>query len=91
MNRVSKKVKNWNRNSLKRLTYMVTDKGPLEGWLHNIGRAEDDKCTYSERQNPAHILQCRHIGDGKGRTRGEAEEDEEWCGAVYETLRKQVE
>ena len=28
---------NWNREVLKGLTYICTEKGPQRGWLHKIG------------------------------------------------------
>ena len=62
-NRLTKQVKTWNRNALKGLTCVVTDvrhrQGPLKSWLHKI-----------QRQNAAHILQCREVGDGKDKRRG---------------------
>ena len=90
VNRITKPVKNWNRNALKGLTYLITDKGPMKGWLHKIGRAEGDKCVCSIHQNAAHILQCKEVGDGKGRSLEEAEADEGWCEAVYEMLIKNI-
>ena len=90
-NRLTKQVKTWNRNALKALVYLETDKGPLKHWLHKIGRAEDNECPcHKAAQNSAHILRCEEIGDGKGRKREEAEEDEEWCEAVYEMLQRNV-
>ena len=77
---------------MKALAYLAPDKGPLKCWLKKIGRAEDNKCPCQDNsaQNAAHILQCKEVGDGKGRERGETEEDKEWCEAVYAMLRKNV-
>ena len=92
-NRLTKQVKTWNRNALRGLTYLETDKGPLKSWLHKIGRAEDNKCSCPEDtvQNAAHIRQCKEVGDGKGRSMEQAEGDPEWCEGVYEFLRKNAE
>lgn len=67
VNQISKQVNNWNRNALKSLTYVTTDRGPLKACLHKIGRAADDKCTCGEPQNAVHILRCPEVADGKGR------------------------
>ena len=89
-NRLTKQVKMWNRNALRGLTYVVTDKGPQKDWLHRMGVTEDYTCSCQEklRQNSA---RCKDIGDGKGRTIEKAEEDEEWCEAVYEALQDNTE
>ena len=44
-NRLTKHVKLWNRNALRALVYLETDKGPLKYWLHKIGRAENSECS----------------------------------------------
>ena len=64
------------------------DKGPLKNWLHKIKATEDYMCScqHNQRQNAAHILQCKEVGDGKGRSIDQAEGDEEWCEAVYDWL-----
>ena len=61
--------------------------------LHKIGHSQNTECPCPDKtpQNAAHIRQCKEIGDGKGRTMEEAEEDPEWCEAVYEWLRKNTE
>lgn len=76
----------WDRQSLKGLTYIVTDRGLLKRWLWVIGPAEDDKCECGVAQNAAHLLRCSLVGDGKGRTVEEAMEDREWCRAIAEFL-----
>jgi len=53
-------VKNWNRQALRGLTYIVTDRGPFKHWLHQIGRAEDGNCRCGEI----------HISELVGRTFG---------------------
>ena len=74
----------------KRLDVRFTDKDPQKNWLHKIKATEDYMCSCQEqRQNAAHILQCKEVGDGKGRTLEQAAEDEEWCGAAYEMLKKE--
>ena len=67
---------------------MVTDKGPMKVWVHKIGRAEDNKCGCGIPQNAAHLLKCTEVGDGKGRSREEMLQDEEWLSAVHEILEK---
>ena len=42
-----------------------------------------------EPQNAAHLLKCQLLGDGKGRSRGRAEEDE-WCEAVCDFLKENI-
>jgi len=48
-----------------------------------IGKAEDDKCECGIAQNAAHLL-----GDGMGRSLGEARQDPEWCREVARFLRR---
>jgi len=40
----SKQVQLWDREALKGLNYIVTDKSPIGRWLKTIGRAEDGSC-----------------------------------------------
>ena len=63
----SKPTKEWNREALKGLTYLCTDRGPLKHWLYKVGRADSDRCACDPGviQNSAHILKCRLVGDGK--------------------------
>ena len=56
----------WHRQSVKGLTYIVTDRGPMKAWQKVTGRAEDNRCSCGEVQNRVHLLRCPHIGDGKG-------------------------
>ena len=59
-NRISTQVKTWDRNSLRGLTYITTDRGPQTNWLCRIGKAEEDKCKCRERgPNGAHIMKCK--------------------------------
>ena len=89
-NRISKQVKTWDRNSVRGLTYITTDRGPQKSWLYRIGRAEEDKCKCGERgQNRAHIMKCKIVGDGKGTTLEAAGKDPEWCAAVWEFLQEE--
>lgn len=76
----------WDRQALEDLTYIVTDRGPLKRWLKIIGRWEDDNCGCGIAQNAAHLLECRLVGDGSGRTIEEAQGDREWCRAVADFL-----
>ena len=66
-------------------------RGPLKVWLHQIGKATENKCSYNAPQNAVHILRCSRVADGKGRTLEEAEKDPKWCEAVYEFLTKEGE
>ncbi|KAF8416439.1 hypothetical protein EV426DRAFT_721797 [Tirmania nivea] len=69
MGRPSKQTK-WNREALRGLTYMVTDRGPQRWWLHKVGRADDSSfglCGEGVAQNAAHLLSCPGVADGKGR------------------------
>lgn len=62
-NRLTKQVNSWNRNALKDLLWIMTDKGPLQEWLHKIKKAEGNRgyCQKENKplQNAAHILQCK--------------------------------
>ncbi|KAF8416252.1 hypothetical protein EV426DRAFT_700412 [Tirmania nivea] len=81
MRRTSKQTK-WNREALRGLTYVVTDRGPQRWWLHKIGRADDPRCGLCEEgvaQNAAHLLSCPGVADGKGRKWEQIWEDPEWC------------
>ncbi|KAF8416400.1 hypothetical protein EV426DRAFT_703786 [Tirmania nivea] len=81
MGRPSKQTK-WNREALRGLTYVVTDRGPQRWWLHKIGRADDPRCGLCEEgvaQNAAHLLSCPGVADGKGRKWEQIWEDPEWC------------
>ena len=86
-----KQVSEWDRNALGGLTYICADRGPFLQWLHQIGRKDMDKCQCEPQtiQNAAHVLKCKLIGDGKGRTLEQAEEDLEFCTQVFEFLQAQ--
>lgn len=75
----------WDRQNIKGLVYITTDRGPMRSWLEFIGRSEDDRCECGEVQN-AHLLRCRLVGDGDGRQREEGCKDSEWCKAVADFL-----
>ncbi|KAF8417959.1 hypothetical protein EV426DRAFT_710166 [Tirmania nivea] len=73
----------WNREALRGLTYIVTDRGPQRWWLHKVGRADDPLCGLCGEgiaQNAAHLLSCTGVADGRGRRWEEIWEDPEWCG-----------
>jgi len=78
----------WSRMVLRGLTYLVTDKGPQRQWLKEMGKTEDPSCVCDgwTPQNAAHLFICPWVGDGKGRSRKVASEDEEWCAAVARFL-----
>ena len=65
---------------------MFIDRGPLKTWLHRIGRTLDNKCICGDPQNAAHLLGYKLVGDGKGRTREQIEDDQEWCEELYSFL-----
>ena len=71
---------------MKGLTYVMTDRGLLGGWLKVIGRSEDDRCGCGEIQNAVHLRRCKLVGDGKGRRIEECQKDMEWCEAVTDFL-----
>jgi len=52
----------WDRDELRGLTYLHTDKGPLKAWLFKIGRAEDPFCACGETQNAAHVMTSGCVG-----------------------------
>jgi len=82
----SSPVKSWDRQALKGLTYIVTDRGPFRHWLHHIGKAGDGKCKCGVTQNSAHITECGEVGDGKRRKIEEIWTDQAWCAEVYQFL-----
>ncbi|KAF8416347.1 hypothetical protein EV426DRAFT_686810 [Tirmania nivea] len=89
MGRPSKQTK-WNREALRGLTYMVTDRGPQRWWLHKVGRADDSSCGLCGEglaQNAAHLLRCPGVADGKGREWEQIWEDPEWCEKLAEAVR----
>jgi len=75
---------NWAPAALKGLVYMVTDKGPQQQWLWEIGKSEKPCCVCDgwTAQNAAHLMSCPWVGDGKGRKSEMIWEDERWCEAV---------
>jgi len=79
----------WSPGAVKGLTYMVTDKGPQQQWLWEIGKVDTRWCVCDgwTPQNAAHLLGCSWVADGKGRTYERIWEDEEWCEAVYGFIR----
>ncbi|KAF8415634.1 hypothetical protein EV426DRAFT_700346 [Tirmania nivea] len=90
MGRPSKQMK-WNREALRGLTYIVTDRGPQRWWLHKVGRTADPMCGLCEEgvaQNAAHLLGCPRVADGKGRRWEEIWEDPEWCERLAEVVRR---
>jgi len=74
-------------DGIKRV-YMVTDKGPQQQWLWEIGKSGEQWCVCDgwTPQNAAHLLECPWVGDGKGRTSEMIWEDERWCEAVPEFI-----
>jgi len=79
----------WTAAALRGLVYMVTDKGPQQQWLSEIGKADTPSCVCDRwtPQNAAHLMRCPWVGDGIGRTQEKIWEDEEWCEAVFHFVR----
>ena len=40
----------WDRDEVRGLTYLHTDKGPMRYWLHKIGRADHPRCGCGKRR-----------------------------------------
>ena len=80
----------WDRDEVRGLTYLHTDKGPMRQWLFRIGRAEDPRCGCGEVQNAAHLLTSGCVG-GKKRRWDDLWGDREFCGEVTRFLRNQGE
>ena len=78
----------WDRDEVRGLTYLHTDKGPMKQWLFKIGKAEDPWCECGEVQNAAHLLTSGCVG-GKKRRWEEIWEDRDFCGEVTRFLRNQ--
>jgi len=77
----------WNRDELRGLTYLHTDKGPQKAWLFKIGRASSPRCKCGETQNAAHLLTSGCVG-GMRRTWDEMWTDRVFCEAVTNFLRE---
>ena len=71
---------------MKGLTYITTDRGPMRSWLKIIQRSQDDQCECGEAQNAVHLRQCKLVGDGRGRTLEQCQQEMEWCEAVVDFL-----
>jgi len=59
-------MKDWDREALRSLTYIHTDKGHTRQWLYQIGRAPDPFYSYGAIQSVAHFMECK-VTDGRGR------------------------
>ena len=76
----------WTRRQLKGLTFIVTDRGRMKRWQWVIKRADNSFCQCGEIQNAVHLMRCRLVADGKGRSPEQVGEDREWCQAVVDFL-----
>ena len=76
----------WDRDEVRGLTYLHTDKGPMRQWLFRIGKSEDPRCGCGEVQNAAHLLASGCVG-GKRRRWEDIWEDRDFCGEVTRFLR----
>jgi len=83
-----KKHMKWDRDEVRGLTYLHTDKGPHKHWMFKIGRAGDSRCGCGETQNAVHLLTSRCVG-GKKRQWEEIWEDRAFWGEVTGFLRNQ--
>jgi len=77
----------WDRDEVRGLTYLHTDKGPLKAWLFKIGKAEDPFCGCGKIQNAAHIMASGCVG-GVQRRWEDIWTDRKFCGEVTKFLRK---
>jgi len=73
---------------LKGLVYLMTDKGPQQQWLYEIGKSNEPWCACDgwTPQNAAHLLRCPWVGDGRGRSSEQIWEDEKWCEGVADFI-----
>jgi len=75
------------REGIRGLTYVYTDKGRTRQWLHQIGKAPDPFCSCGAIQNAAYLMVCKRIGDRQGRSFEEIWRDREWCSEVAAFLK----
>ena len=78
----------WDRDEVRGLTYLHTDRGPMKQWLHRIGKATHPRCKCGEVQNAVYLLISGCVG-GQKRMWEEIWEDREFCGEVTRFLRNQ--
>ena len=78
----------WDREALRGLVSVTTDRGPMKYWLWTIGRLDDSRCECGSAQSAVHLLRCPMVGDGNGRKMEEAERDPEGCWEVMRFLRR---
>jgi len=59
----------WKAGAIKGLVHMITDKGPQQQWLWEIGKSESPACVCDgwTPQNAAHLLGCPWVPRGMGR------------------------
>ena len=78
----------WSSRAVKGLVYMVTDRGPQQQWVYEVGKSEEPWCVCDgwTPQTAAHLLSCPWVGDGKGRTSEQLWGDEEWCEKVADFI-----
>ena len=77
----------WNRDELRGLTYLHTDKGPQKAWLFKTGKVSSPRCKCGEIQNSAHLLASGCVGNMKW-TWDEIWTDRVFCEAVTNFLRE---
>ena len=62
----------WDRQAVKGLTYMVTDRGPHRWWQKTISRMEYDKCKCGIAQNAAQLMRYRWWEAARGGRKGKS-------------------
>jgi len=76
----------WDRDELRGLTNLHTDRGPMKNWLYKIGRAEAPWCSCGATQNAAHLLASGCVGR-KNRSWEQIWTDRDFCAEVTRFLR----
>ena len=72
--------------AVRGLTWVTTDRGPMKSWLRFIQRSSDACCQCGETQNAVHLRRCKLVGDDKGRTLEQCQQDIKWCESVVDVI-----
>ena len=76
----------WDREEVRGLTYLHTDRGPMAEWLFKIGRADSPRCKCGEIQNAQHLMASGCVA-GLTRRWEDIWTDREFCTEVGKFLR----
>ena len=76
----------WDRDELRELTYLHTDKWPMRAWLHKIGVVDDPFCACGATQNAARLMEGTCVG-GRRRKWEDIWTDREFWAEVVRFLR----